>query len=55
MTLELCQLIDLNKEHFQKKIIRKCARKASPEPFLILVNNPKQPLHAKKYFKIKKF
>ena len=34
---------------------RKCAPKARPKPVLILVNNPKQPLHAKNYFKNKIF
>ena len=31
-----------------EKSCRKCAPKASPGPFLILVNNPKQPLDARK-------
>ena len=26
-----------------------------PDPFLILVNNPKQPLHARNYFQNKMF
>ena len=30
-----------------KKSCQKCAPKASPRPFFILVNNPKQPLHPK--------
>ena len=34
---------------------RKSATKASPRPFLILVNNPKQPFHARNYFKNKAF
>ena len=29
-----------------EKSYRKCAQKASPRPFIILVNNPKQLLHA---------
>ena len=33
----------------------KCAPKARRGPFLILVNNPKQPLHARKSFKNKTF
>ena len=39
----------LNKEHFYGKIIRKYVPKAS-HSFLILVNNPKQPLHWWNYF-----
>ena len=34
---------------------RKSATKASPRLFLILVNNPKQPFHARNYFKIRHF
>ena len=30
-------------------------QKLVPEPFLILVNNPKQSLHARNYFKNKIF
>ena len=30
-------------------------QKLVPDPFLILVNNPKQPLHARNYFKNKYF
>ena len=30
-------------------------QKLVPDPFLILVNNPKQPLHARIYFKNKIF
>ena len=30
-----------------EKSCRKCAPKVSPRPFLILLNNPKQPLHAR--------
>ena len=33
-----------------EKSCRKCAAKASPRPLLILVNNPKQRLHAIKCF-----
>ena len=32
-----------------EKSCRKCAPKASPRPYLILVNNPKQPLHARHF------
>ena len=42
----------LNKEHFYGKSCRKLApKKPAPDLFLILVNNPKQSLHAKNYFK----
>ena len=41
----------LNKEHFYGKSCRKCAPNASPRPLFILVNNPKQPLHARNSFK----
>ena len=34
-----------------EKSYRKCAPKASLRLFLILVNNPKQPLHTKNSFK----
>ena len=34
-----------------EKTCRKCPAKASPDPFLILMNNPKQPLHATNSFK----
>ena len=30
-------------------------RKLFPDPFLILVNNPKQPLHVRNYFENKIF
>ena len=30
-------------------------QKLAPDPFFILVNNPKQPLHASNYFKNKIF
>ena len=30
-------------------------QKLFPDPFLILINNPKQPLHARNYFKNKIF
>ena len=35
------------------KSCRKCAPKASPDPFLILVNNPEQPSHVRNSFKNK--
>ena len=34
---------------------RKCAPKLVPDPFLILVNNPEQPLHARNSFKKRYF
>ena len=33
----------------------KCAPKASPRPLFNLVNNPKQPLRARSYFRKKIF
>ena len=42
-----------NKENFYGKSCRKCAPKV--DLFRILVNNPKQPLHARNYFKSKIF
>ena len=36
-----------------EKLCRNCTPKASPRPFLILVNNSKQPLHTRNYFKNK--
>ena len=45
-----------NKEHFYGKIIQKMCTKSYPRtPFLILVNNLKQPLHSRNYFKKKIF
>ena len=38
-----------------EKSYRKYAPKLVPDPFLILVNNPKQPLHARNSFKNKIF
>ena len=38
-----------------EKSCRKCAPKASLDPIFILVNNPKQPLHAGNSFKNKIF
>ena len=45
----------LNKEHFMEKSHQKWAPKASPRPLFILVNNQKQPLHVRSYFKNKIF
>ena len=52
-TLSINRVLD--KEHFCGKSYRKCEPKASPRPFLILVNNPKQSLHAINSFKNKIF
>ena len=41
----------IHTEHFYEKSCRKPAPKASPRPFLILANRPKQPLHARNCFK----
>ena len=38
-----------------EKSYRKCAQKLVPDPFFILVNNLKQPLHARTSFKNKIF
>ena len=43
----------LNKKHFYGKIMQKYTPKTSHRPLFILVNNPKQPLHARNSFKIK--
>ena len=45
----------LNRERFYGKVMQKMCNKASPDPFLILVNNPKEPLHARNSFKNKIF
>ena len=46
----------LNKEHFNGKFVQKnVCQKLFPDPFLILVNNPKEPLHLKNSFKNKIF
>ena len=56
MTLKLCPLIEYNiRNIFMEKSNRECAPKASPRPFFILVNNPKQSLHARNSFKNKIF
>ena len=38
-----------------EKSCRKYASKATPDPFLIFLNNPKEPLHTKNYYKNKVF
>ena len=45
----------LNKEHFYGEFVQKMHEKLVPDYFLILVNNPKQPLHAKNSFNNKTF
>ena len=42
----------LNKEHFHAENMH---HKLVPDPFLVLANNSKQPLHGKNYFKNKTF
>ena len=34
-----------------EKSCRKCSPKATPDPFFVLVNNPKHLLHARNSFK----
>ena len=56
MTLKLCPLI----EYYIKNISWKNhaeneQQKLVPDPFLILVNNPRQPLHARNSVKNKIF
>ena len=47
---------ELNKEHFLwKNHAENMHQKLAPDPFLILLNNPKQPLHARNSFKSKIF
>ena len=43
----------LSKEHFYEKVMEKCALKDSPRSIFRLVNDPKQQLHARKFFKNK--
>ena len=45
----------LNKQHFYEMLCRKCAPKPSPRTLFNFVNNLKQPLHARNYFKNKVF
>ena len=45
----------VSKNIFMEKSCRKYAANASPRPLLILSNNPKQPLHARRSFKSKIF
>ena len=56
MRLKLCPLIEYYiRNIFMEKSCRKCAPKASPRTLFILVNNPKQSLHARNSFKNKIF
>ena len=56
MTLTLSTDSVLNKEHFYgKNDTENVLQKLVPKPFLIYVNNPKQPLHARNSFKNKIF
>ena len=56
MTLKLCQMIEYYVWNiFTEKSCRNYAPKASSKLFLILENNPKQPLHARKCFENKTF
>ena len=44
----------LNKKHSYGKIMQTmCLVQLVPNPFLILLNNPKQPFHARNFFKNK--
>ena len=56
MTLKLCPPIDIKEGTFLwKNYAKDVHQKLVPDPFLILVNNPKQPLHARNSFKNKIF
>ena len=41
---------DIETLSINRELNRKCAPKASPRPFLILLNNPQQPLQARNSF-----
>ena len=45
----------LNRKHFFRKIMQKMYKNLVLDPFLILLNNPKRPLHAINFFKDKTF
>ena len=53
MTLKLCQLIEyyVTGTFSWKNHAEILHRKAVQDPFLVLVNNPKQPLQARNFFK----
>ena len=56
MTLKLCPLTEYSiKNIFMEDHAENVYQKVVPDPFLNLVNNPKQPLHARNYFKKKIF
>ena len=57
MALKLCPFDRvLNKEHFcGKNHAENVHQNVVPDPYLILVTNPKQPLHARNSFKNKIF
>ena len=42
---------ELNKEYFYGKYAENVHQKQATDPFLILLNNPKQPLHARNFFR----
>ena len=44
-----------HKERFNGKSCRKCNLELFPDPFLVLVNNLKQPLHTRNFFENKIF
>ena len=47
---------EFNKEHFyEKNHAKNVHQKLAPDPFLILLNNQKKPLHARDSFKNKVF
>ena len=46
---------ELNKENFYGNHAENVDQKLAPDPFLILINNPKKPLHARNSFKSKVF
>ena len=55
MTLKLCQLIEHEGTFLWKNHVENFHQKLVPDPFSILVNNLKQPLHAKNLFENKIF
>ena len=57
MIMKLCQLIAGMKQgtFSWKNYEENTHQKLVPDPFLILVNNPEQPLHPRNHFKNKTF
>ena len=56
MALKFCQLIEYERRNSSvENHAGNVPQKLVPDPFLILVNNPKQPLHARNRFKNKIF